>query len=256
MPYYRRVGDVPKQRHTFLRDAAGNRLAEELMGQEGFSSVSSLLYHRHSPSAIVAADPVWPEAGPDELTPNEALLPWHVRATQLAEGGDPVTARRVLFANSAVRIAWTAARQSSELYRNATGDELVYVQSGHAEFDSVFGALEVAPGDYVVIPASTTHRWVLATGDQLNALVLESRGHIGPPARYLSATGQFLEQAPYCERDLRAPSALAESPESSEGVSVLVRHRDGWARHRHAHHRQKADRAPGLHQCRRFELRR
>ena len=36
----------------------GNVLHEELMGTEGFSNASALLYHRHSPSAIVAAEAV------------------------------------------------------------------------------------------------------------------------------------------------------------------------------------------------------
>ena len=42
-----------------------HRYAEELMGQEGFSSNSSLLYHRNSPSALTAIEAVDP-AGSDE----------------------------------------------------------------------------------------------------------------------------------------------------------------------------------------------
>ena len=58
MPYYRSVGDVPAKRHTHHLDDHGHRYAEELMGQEGFSSNSSLLYHRHSPSALSRIEPV------------------------------------------------------------------------------------------------------------------------------------------------------------------------------------------------------
>ncbi len=53
MPYYRCIGDVPHKRHTQHRDADGNLYSEELMGEEGFSSDSSLLYHRGIPSALV-----------------------------------------------------------------------------------------------------------------------------------------------------------------------------------------------------------
>ena len=53
MPYYRRVGEVPPKRHTQFRTPDGGLYAEELMGQEGFSSDSSLLYHRYPPTAIV-----------------------------------------------------------------------------------------------------------------------------------------------------------------------------------------------------------
>ena len=51
MPFYRRVGEVPRKRHARFPRPDGGLYAEELMGEEGFSSSSSLLYHRHSPTA-------------------------------------------------------------------------------------------------------------------------------------------------------------------------------------------------------------
>jgi homogentisate 1,2-dioxygenase len=224
--HYRRMGDVPSKRHT----RTGR--FEELMGQAGFASSSSLLYHRHSPSALVATEQA--DVARPALCSDAELRPWHVRAPALPGGGDLVTGRQVLFGNPTVTIAWAAASATSELYRNAAGDELVYIQSGGAVLESVFGALAVGAGDYVVVPASTTHRWVLAGEGPLCALVVEALGHIGAPARYLSPTGQFLEHAPYCERDLRGP----DGPLLAEGfdVPVLVRHRSGWARHTHARH--------------------
>ena len=52
MAYYRRLGEVPPKRHTQHRRPDGGLYYEELMGEEGFSSDSSLLYHRYIPSAI------------------------------------------------------------------------------------------------------------------------------------------------------------------------------------------------------------
>ena len=51
------VGSVPPKRHTQHRRPDGKQALyyEELMGEEGFSSDSSLLYHRGMPSAIVDA---------------------------------------------------------------------------------------------------------------------------------------------------------------------------------------------------------
>ena len=63
MAYYRRVGEVPPKRHTQHRQPDGRLYYEELMGEEGFSSDSSLLYHRGVPSAIVDAQP-WELARP------------------------------------------------------------------------------------------------------------------------------------------------------------------------------------------------
>ena len=54
MPYYRNIGNVPPKRHTQHRDEQGRLYYEELMGEEGFSSSSSLLYHRNHPSSIRA----------------------------------------------------------------------------------------------------------------------------------------------------------------------------------------------------------
>ena len=43
MAHYQRAGDVPPKRHTQHRDATVALYYEELMGEEGFSSDSSLL---------------------------------------------------------------------------------------------------------------------------------------------------------------------------------------------------------------------
>jgi len=243
MTYYRRVGDIPPKRHTQFRRSDGGLYAEELMGQEGFSGASALLYHRHPPTALLAADDV---AEPDPgLAPNRPLLPRHLRTGRAAEaanaaggdaGGDLVTGRTVLLGNDDVRLAVAAPSEASGLYRNATGDELIYLRSGALVLESVFGALDCTAGDYVVVPTGTTHRWVPVAGQPAEVLVVEAQGHVGPPARYLSDRGQFLEHSPYCERDLHGPTAPLLADEPPDGVDVLVRHRDGLTRYRYAHH--------------------
>jgi homogentisate 1,2-dioxygenase len=241
VPYYRSLGDIPAKRHTRHLDASGHRFAEELMGQEGFSSNSSLLYHRHSPSALTAIEPA--DIALPDATPDVPLTPRHIRTSALADSGivggrvDMVTGRTVLLANDDVEVAWVDATDDSALHRNAVGDELVFVQHGHGRLDSVFGRLEVGPGDYVVVPASTTHRWLVADDAPLGALVIATRGHVAPPSKYLSRYGQFLEHAPYCERDLRAPTELVVVDDGShDAVPVLVRNRAGWSWHVHRTH--------------------
>ena len=231
MPYYRRVGEIPRKRHARFPQPGGGLYAEELMGEDGFSSSSSLLYHRHSPTAITAAESVDdPDPG---LCTEGPLLPRHFRTHALATGGDAVRGRRLLLANDDVRVLYAAADRPSELYRNATGDELLYVEEGDAVLESAFGSLDVAAGDYVVIPTATTHR-LLPRAGQFRVLIIEASGHVHPPRRYLSSEGQFLEQAPYSERDLRAP----EGPLLVEGgaTTVLVRHRDGLTRYTYVNH--------------------
>jgi homogentisate 1,2-dioxygenase len=226
MAHYRSVGDIPRKRHTQHRRPDGGLYYEELMGEEGFSSDSSLLYHRDIPSAIVDARP-W--TLPDQTTtPNAPLLPRHLRLHALFPGEswrgcDPVNGRRLVLGNGDVRISYAVAGTASPLYRNAVGDECVYVESGSATCETQFGPIEVGTGDYLVLPRATTHRWVPTGDEPLRLYAIEASGHIAPPKRYLSKFGQFLEHAPYCERDLRTPDepVLAEG----EDVEVLVKHR-------------------------------
>jgi len=220
MAYYRRLGEVPPKRHTQHRDDEGRLYYEELMGEEGFSSDSSLLYHRGVPSAIRAAE-VWNL--PDQTrSPNHPLKPRHLKLHDLTTGQDAVTDRRLVLGNNDVRISYVVTgTEPSALYRNATGDECVFVESGAGVVETVFGVLHYRSGDYVLLPRATTHRWVPAEASQLYAI--EANSHIAPPKRYLSRYGQLLEHAPYCERDLHAPDGvhLVEGA----GVEVLVKHR-------------------------------
>jgi homogentisate 1,2-dioxygenase len=226
MAYYRSIGSVPPKRHTQHRTPEGGLYSEELMGEEGFSSDSSLLYHRGIPSAVVDATP-W-ELADQSLTENRPLLPRHLRLHALFPGeewkrADVVTGRRLVLGNADVRISYVAAGEASPLYRNAIGDECVYVESGAATVETVFGVLPARQGDYVILPRATTHRWVPEGGEPLRAYVIEANSHIAPPKRYLSRYGQLLEHAPYCERDLHGPA----EPLLVDGadVEILVKHR-------------------------------
>ncbi|WP_205471829.1 homogentisate 1,2-dioxygenase [Nocardioides sp. SYSU D00038] len=224
MPYYRRLGSVPRQRHTQHRDADGRLLLEELMGEEGFSSDSSLLYHRGVPSAIVASE-VWDL--PDHATlANHPLLPRHLRLHDLFDPGavadvDAITGRRLVLGNADVRISYVVAGAPSPLYRNAIGDECVYVEDGDGVVETVLGPLPYRTGDYVVVPRATTHRWLPSRVSRLYPI--EANSHVTPPRRYLSKHGQLLEHAPYCERDLHGPEELLLA--EGEDVEVLVKHR-------------------------------
>jgi len=245
MPYYRAVGEIPRKRHTQFRRPDGGLYAEELIGVEGFSSDSALLYHRNLPTAIVDAQTV-AESGRD-TAPNLPLKPRHFRTQDLkwedVDTVDAVTGRRRLFANADVSICFVAASAPSPLYRNAFGDELLYVQAGSGVVETIYGALTVGDGDYVALPTSTTYRVVPESRsgagvpqEPVRLLVLEATGHIGPPRRYLAAKGQFLEHAPYCERDLRGPSSPLLGDPDAVDVPVLVRHRAGLTRFTYAHH--------------------
>jgi homogentisate 1,2-dioxygenase len=240
MPYYRVAGEIPRKRHVRFRSPEGRLYAEELMGEEGFASDASLLYHVHPPTAIVKSEGLTTAGAEPGAVPNHPLLPRHFRTRELPSGGDLVLGRQLLLGNDDVRISFAAADTPSGLYRNSTGDEAVYVRSGTARLESVYGSIDASAGDYVIVPSGTIHRWLPGPGGQdqpgepFEALVIEASGHIRPPRRYLSQFGQFLEHAPYCERDLRGP----DGPLITEGedVPVVVRTRAGLSMLTYAFH--------------------
>ena len=52
MPFYVRLGDVPRKRHVQFREN-GTLLTEEVMGLEGFVGNESILYHLQSPCRVM-----------------------------------------------------------------------------------------------------------------------------------------------------------------------------------------------------------
>ncbi len=228
MAYYQQRGSIPPKRHTQHRDADGRLYYEELMGEEGFTSDSALLYHRNIPSALVAAR-TW-DLPDQSTTPNDPLLPRHLKLHELFTGDgagvDVVTGRRLVLGNDDVRISYVVAREPSPLYRNAVGDECVYIESGAAVVETVFGALTAGTGDYVLLPRATTHRWLPEGDEPLRAYCIEANSHITPARRYLSKFGQLLESSPYCERDLHGPPApLLVDGDAADGYEIFVKHR-------------------------------
>lgn len=230
MPHYRRVGNIPRKRHIVHRRSDGSRLMEELFGQDGFSAASALLYHRYSPSALVAIDSIGIQK--PEFRLDEPLTPRHLRTGLLKKINDVALNRHALLGNLDVSMSWAETVQTSSLYRNASHDELVYVHNGSGILETIFGSMSVSGGDYVVIPKGTTLRW--CPEHNMGLLFIESRGHIRTPQRYRSKGGQLLEGSPYSERDLRAP----ENPLTVEGenIPVVVRHHGGISRHIYRHH--------------------
>src|SRR5262249_23034445 len=154
---------------------------------------------------------------------NQPLRPHHLRTGELVpatDAPDAVTARQPLLGNDDVEVSFVTAEGVSPLYRDAGGDEIVFVHEGDATLASVFGRLRVTTGDYVVVPASTTHRWRVDGTAQL--MIIAARGHVRVPDKYTNADGQLLEGAPFSERDQRGPDP-EPLIEDGEEVPVFVR---------------------------------
>lgn len=55
-----------------------------------------------------------------------------------------------------VRLSYAVVGATSPWHRNGIGDELAYVERGHARVETVFGAFDVREGHYVLLPRATT----------------------------------------------------------------------------------------------------
>jgi homogentisate 1,2-dioxygenase len=235
MSYYYRLGEIPHKRHTQFRQPDGSLYHEELMGIRGFSGDKSLLYHLRPPTAVERIERGCPveiplaDAGPVR---HRLLL-----TANVPEGGDAVGARVPLLVNSDVCVSVVRPSQPMPYwYRYAHGDEAIFVHEGTGALETQFGVLHYRPGDYLVIPTGVIWRILPDEGAAQRMLVVESSGgHIEPPRRYLSQTGQFLESAPYAERDLRPPETLDTHDETGE-FEVRVKARGFVGRYLYRHH--------------------
>jgi homogentisate 1,2-dioxygenase len=233
MPYYHRLGTIPRKRHTVFRSPSGALHHEELVGSEGFSGPSSLFYHLHPPTMAREIGPLTPV--PWTAGSEEGFRPRHLRTAAIPPGGDPVTGRRALLYNRSVALEFARPTRAADfLYRNGEGDELVFVSDGSGVLESICGDLPYRRGDYVVIPRGIVHRFRPAPGEQ-RFLVIESRGAIRTPARYRNHDGQHLEWSPFGERDFRVPE-YREPVDETGAFEVCVKQRGGLARVVYAHH--------------------
>ena len=102
MPFYQRLGDVPRKRHVQFRDN-GTLLTEEVMGLEGFSGNESILYHLTSPCRVEKLGDFEPIER-EEWVPDEHK-PLHLKTWDVDAGGDALSGRQLLMWNDDVEIS-------------------------------------------------------------------------------------------------------------------------------------------------------
>lgn len=217
MAYYHRLGNIPPKRHTQFRQPDGSLYKEELVSSKGFSGIYSILYHIQNPNNIKSIDKPTPYSwGPAN---EHGLQQTHLKTSGVGiTGKDYLSARKMLMMNKDVMmgICTPEQRKMDFFFKNADGDELIYVHDGEGVMYSQFGKLEVRQGDYIVIPRTTIYRFEWKEEGPLRLLVIESQGPIETVKRYRNEVGQLLEHSPYCERDIRTPSELVIESEKGD----------------------------------------
>ena len=208
MAYYHKLGSIPPKRHTQFRQPDGSLYKEELVSSKGFSGIYSNLYHIYNPNAVKSIGESKPFDW--EIAKDYGLKQTHLNTSNITNTGkDYLGSRKMLLKNNDVMmgICVPEERKMDYFFKNADGDELIYVHDGEGMMYSQFGELKVSAGDYIVIPRTTIYRFEWNEGP-LRLLIIESQGPIETVNRYRNEVGQLLEHSPYCERDIHPPSAI------------------------------------------------
>lgn len=218
MPIYHTLGQVPRKRHIAFRKPDGGLYSEQLMGNEGFTGPASLLYHIYPPTTVKSVRRIRDLKYEGE--PHRMLKHRHFRTAPIVPAGSPTLDRKLVMYNDEIAVLFAApATQDEHFFRNAQGDEVVYVVEGAGTLETQFGDLPFVQGDYVVIHRGILHRYRFTEPARL--LVFESRGYVRPPSRYLNKFGQIVEGAPYSERDFRVPRQLQTHDERGDFPVVI-----------------------------------
>jgi homogentisate 1,2-dioxygenase len=227
------MGHIPPKRHTQFRKPDGSLYAEQVFGTRGFVGIASILYHAYPPTEATDYRLVRETTIP--LASEPALRHYHLRTSALPVQGDPVSGRVPLLANADVVFGLCrCAEPMSYFYKNAEGDELLFIHEGQGYLETLFGTLPYREGDYLVIPRGTIYRQVAET-PEIRMLIIEAASAIETPRRYRNEYGQLLEHAPYCERDIRPPAAL-EPHDEAGAFEVHIKARGCITAYLYPHH--------------------
>lgn len=201
---YIQQGNIPHKRHTVFKSPEGNYYYEQLFGTEGFSGVSSLLYHIHRPTQIKSI------GTPKDVSPKIAIeknvTPRMFKGGKIQAEDDFLDSRKILMVNNDLMMGLAKPKKSMDyFYKNGHHDELFFVHEGNGTLRTFVGEIPFATGDYLIIPRGTIYQMEFNTENTV-LFFLEAASPITTPKRYRNEYGQLLEHSPFCERDIVPPT--------------------------------------------------
>ncbi|MBS1616606.1 MAG: homogentisate 1,2-dioxygenase [Bacteroidetes bacterium] len=208
MPHYFSLGKIPQKRHTQFRKPDGSLYAEQLFSTEGFSTEYCLLYHLHPPTTVIRSEEpidLTPKAATDNLLRNRSFMGFKTKPS-----AEYLESRKIFLFNNDCQLSFAAPQAGlgeDIFYKNADADEVIFVHEGTGRVRTQYGQLPFRYGDYIVLPRGTIYAIEFDTADN-RLFIVEGFGPVRFPRRYLTNTGQLMEHAPYCERDIRTPQDL------------------------------------------------
>lgn len=235
MPFYHRLGEIPKVKHTTFYQPDGKTLyREELVSSKGFSGIYSNVYHHYLPTAVKTVreiklheDLSWPEA---------PALYYHCFTDKNKKGGNFISARDAYLVNSTCKISCAnVTEDSDDFYRNGGASEFVFIHHGTGILYSQYGKNPFGPGDQIVIPRATTYQIKFDDFKHNKIMIIESDTAFEIPNHYKNDYGQLTEHAPYSERDIRPPEYLEPTTDSGD-FKIIVKMQNRFFEHIMPHH--------------------
>lgn len=164
IPYIR--GKVALQAHVGVPDGT----VEEEYARNGFFGRYAHLYRSEAPVAWKRIEgPLKPRAY--DLTRLEAPT-----------GGDLLASRVPVLGNADVRLySALLTAPMPYFFRNADGDEVLFIHEGAGRMETDFGPLAYEPGDYIVVPRGTVYR--LAPTSPTRLLTVEAFSEVSFPEK-------------------------------------------------------------------------
>lgn len=220
MPIYHKLGTIPEKRHVVSRQPNGNLYQEELVGTQGFSGMSSLVYHLYPPTRVRQKDKAY-SVEPKVIKEN-SLDAMSFKGFDISPEKDYIKSRKTLFVNASMHIGLAApSADTPYFFKNADADEMIFVHQGSGVLYSMYGELRFQYGDYIIIPRGTVYKISFDTKEN-RWLYVESFSPIFTPRRYRNEFGQLLEHSPFCERDIKRPENLKTHNEEGE-FDILIK---------------------------------
>ena len=204
MPFYVKVGKVPPKRHTTFYKEDGTLYREELFASKGFSGIYSNKYHLYMPPQVDSIGEIKKQNSVDwEDAP---LQYYHFKTDDKKSNGDFITSRNIFLQNEHCIISTAhVSEDSNTFYRNSDRHEILFVHHGTGKFYSEFGVLPFEQWDYIVVPKGTTYQIKFDDYKENKLFIIESDTSIEIPSHFRNEYGQLKEDAPYYERDFKAP---------------------------------------------------
>ncbi len=204
IPYIR--GRVALQAHVAVPEGT----VEEEYARNGFFGRYAHLYRTEAPVNWSRIEgPLRPRA-------------YDLNALDRGVKGDLLAARHRVLANADVVL--TTAVLDDEMpyfFRNADGDEVLFIHDGAGRMETDFGALAYEPGDYLVVPRGTA--WRLAPTSPTQVLTVEAFSEVAFPEK-----GMLGQHALFDPAVLKVPSPDEGSvmkPDANGEFEVRVKHR-------------------------------